>query len=160
MSNVKRILIENVCYHLITRGNQKQKIFKCTEDYLIYLSLLRRFKRKYKFSVYAYCLMPNHVHLLGEIESSALLSNFMHDLNRTYTLYFNNKHKKVGHLWQGRFKSMIVARDKYLIDCINYIELNPLRAELVNQLSEYLWNSYVARVLGKDDKIVDKLSLI
>lgn len=160
MSNVKRILMENVCYHLIIRGNQKQKTFICQEDHLIYLSLLKRFKQKYKFRVYAYCLMPNHVHILGEIESHLLLSNFMHDLNRTYTFYFNNKHKKVGHLWQGRFKSMIITKDKYLIDCINYIELNPLRVNLVKQLSEYPWNSYNTRVLGKNDKIIDKLSLI
>lgn len=160
MSNVKRILMEHACYHIITRGNQKQKVFRCQEDYLIYLSLLRRFKRKYKFRVYAYCLMPNHIHILGEIENHLLLSNFMHDLNRTYTFYFNNDHKKVGHLWQGRFKSMIITKDRYLVDCINYIELNPLRANLVKQLSEYLWSSYNARVLGKDDKIIDKLSLI
>lgn len=160
MSTVKRVLMENVCYHLISRGNQKQKIFRCQEDYFTYLSLLRRFKRKYKFRVYAYCLMPNHVHLLGEIENHLFLSNFMHDLNRTYTFYFNNKHRKVGHLWQGRFRSMIITKDKYLVDCINYIELNPLRIDLVKQLPEYLWNSYNARVLGKDDKIIDKLSLI
>lgn len=152
--------MKNVCYHLITRGNQKQKIFRYQEDYLTYLSLLKRFKRKYKFRVYAYCLMPNHVHIVGEIEEHLLLSNFMHDLNRTYTLYFNNTHKKVGHLWQGRFKSMIITKDKYLINCINYIELNPLRVNLVKQLSEYPWNSYNARVLGKNDKIIDKLSLI
>lgn len=160
MPNAKRILLENACYHLIIRGNQKQKVFNCTEDHLIYLSFLKRFKKKYKLRIYAYCLMPNHVHILGEIENRLSLSNFMHDLNRTYTLYFNNKYKKVGHLWQGRFKSMIITKDKYLIDCINYIELNPLRADLVKQPSDYQWNSYNGRVLGKDDKIIDKLSLI
>jgi len=160
MSNAKRILMENVCYHLITRGNQKQKVFSCREDHLVYLSLLGRFKRKYKFRVYAYCLMPNHVHILGEAENHLLLSNFMHDLNRTYTFYFNNKHKKVSHLWQGRFKSMIISKDNYLIDCINYIELNPLKTDLAKQLSEYPWSSYNARALGKDDKIIDELSFI
>lgn len=160
MSNVKRLLIENVCYHLITRGNQKQKVFRNVEDHLVYLALLRRFKRKYEFRVYAYCLMPNHVHILGEVKNYLMLSNFMHDLNRTYTLYFNKRHNKVGHLWQGRFKSMIIAKDEYLIDCINYIELNPLRADLVKQLCEYPWNSYNCRALGKFDKIIDRLSLI
>lgn len=160
MSNARRILMEHVCYHLITRGNQKQKIFRYAEDYLLYLSLLRRFKRKYKFQVYAYCLMPNHVHIVGEIENHLTLSNFMHDLNRTYTLHFNNKHEKVGHLWQGRFKSMIISKDKYLIDCINYVETNPLRTNLVKGLSEYTWSSYNTRVLGKNDSILDKLSLI
>ncbi len=103
--------------------------------------------------------MPNHVHLLGEIANHLMLSNFMHDLNRTYTRYFNNKHKKVGHLWQGRFRSMVITKDKYLIDCLSYIEMNPLRANLVKRPSEYPWNSYNARVLGKDDRITDRVSL-
>ncbi len=157
MSNAKRVLLENVCYHLMTRGNQKQEIFRSREDYLTYLALLRRFKQKYKFRIYAWCLMPNHVHILGEIENYLALSKFMHDLNRTYTSYFNNNHKKVGHLWQGRFKSMIITKNRYLIDCINYIELNPLRSNLVKQISEYSWTSYNARALGKNDKILDQL---
>lgn len=152
--------MENVCYHLIIRGNRKQKIFRCAEDHTVYLSLLRKFKRKHKFKVYAFCLMPNHVHILGEVENPSDLSNFMHDLNRTYTLYFNKKYKKVGHLWQGRFKSMIITKDKYLIDCLNYIELNPLRSDLVKTLSEYPWDSYNTRVLGKDNKITEQLSII
>lgn len=155
MPNAKRILLENVCYHLITRGNQKQKVFMNRGDYLIYLSLLKRFKRKYKFLLYAYCLMPNHVHLVGEIENHLLLSNFMHDLNRTYTLYFNNKHGKVGHLWQGRFKNRVIAKDRYLIDCINYVEANPLRSDLVKEIPQYQWSSYNGRVLGRGDKIID-----
>lgn len=157
MANMKRVLIQNACYHLITRGNQKQKIFRSSEDYLLYLSLLKKFKRKYGFQVYAYCLMPNHVHILGEIKNPPFLSKFMHDLNRVYTQYFNSKHEKVGHLWQGRFKSMIVVRDQYLIDCMNYIELNPLRAGLVKQPSEYLWTSYNSRRLGRNDKVTDNL---
>ncbi|MDD4980052.1 MAG: transposase [Candidatus Omnitrophica bacterium] len=160
MSNVKRLLIKNACYHLITRGNQKREVFKCREDHLFYLSLLKKFKRKHNFRAYAYCLMPNHVHLLGEMDDHLLLSSFMHDLNRAYTLYFNNKYEEVGHLWQGRFKSMIITKDNYLIECINYIELNPLKAGLVKQLSEYPWNSYNARVLGKDDGILNQLFLL
>jgi putative transposase len=144
----------------MVRGNQKQRIFRSTEDYLLYLALLKKFKRKYKFKVYAYCLMPNHVHLLGEIENSLMLSKFMHDLNRTYTLYFNNKYSKVGHLWQGRFKSMTITKDKYLIDCINYIELNPLRSALVQKIADYPWSSYHARALGKESKVIDQLNSI
>jgi putative transposase len=102
MSTVKRLVMENACYHLIVRGNQKQNVFRSEDDYLAYLALLKRFKRKYKFRLYAYCLMPNHVHLLGELEIPAFLSKFMHGLNRTYTLYFNNKYEEVGHLWQGK----------------------------------------------------------
>ncbi|MEW6101307.1 MAG: transposase, partial [Candidatus Omnitrophota bacterium] len=131
--------------------------FRLQEDYLVYLSLLRRFKRKYKFKVYAYCLMPNHVHILGEIGDRRMLSSFMHDLNMTYTRYFNGKHEKVGHLWQGRFKNKVIAKDEYLIQCFNYVEFNPVRAQLTQSPSEYPWNSYHARVLGKNDRLTDTL---
>lgn len=159
MSTVKRLVMENACYHLIVRGNQKQDVFRSEGDYLTYLALLKRLKRKYKFRLYAYCLMPNHVHLLGELENPAFLSKFMHGLNRTYTLYFNNKYEEVGHLWQGRFKSKIITRDKYLLDCINYIESNPIRSGLADTLLEYKWNSCHARILNVEDDIIDEWSL-
>ena len=159
MSTVKRLVMENACYHLMVRGNQKQNVFRSQDDYLTYLALLKRFKRKYKFRLYAYCLMPNHVHLLGQLDSPTFLSKFMHGLNRTYTLYFNNKYGEVGHLWQGRFKSKIIAKDKYLLDCINYIESNPIRSGLTDRLLEYAWNSYPARVLNVTDDIIDEWSI-
>ncbi len=160
MPHTKRLLIGGYCYHLITRGNRKQEVFRCPDDYLMYLGFLKKFKRKYKFSVYAYCLMPNHSHLLGEITDTQYLSSFMHDLNRTYTLYFNNKYKTVGHLWQGRFKSKIICKDKYFIDCLNYVELNPVRANLTSSAIEYCWSSYKARILDEDNPVLDVLPSI
>ena len=160
MPNIKRVLLEGYCYHLITRGNQKQKVFRCKEDYLKYLALLKRFKRKYKFNLYAYCLMPNHVHMLGETEETPQLSRFMHDLSMTYTRYFNSKYKEAGHLWQSRFKNKVICKDKYLIDCMNYIEMNPLRANLVNSAVEYEWSSYKSRAFDKKDRLIDILTLI
>jgi len=154
---MKRVLVAGCCYHLITRGNQKQNIFRCDEDNLKYLHFLKKFKRKYKLRLYAYCLMPNHIHIIGEIQDTAQLSGFMHDLNRTYTLYFNNRYKQVGHLWQGRFKSKIISKNNYLIDCLNYIEYNPVRANLVRNASEYQWSSYNSRILDKDDEILNEL---
>ncbi len=151
--------MENACYHLMVRGNQKQKVFCCKDDYLVYLSLVGKFKRKYGFKLYAYCLMPNHVHLLGEISSPPALSKFMHDLSRTYTLYFNNKYEKVGHLWQGRFKSKVVVKDSYLYECIKYIEGNPVRSGLSSFVSDYDWSSYHIRVLDKEDKLLDHLGV-
>ncbi|MFA6217519.1 MAG: transposase [Candidatus Omnitrophota bacterium] len=157
MVNVKRLLLDGCCYHIITRGNQKQKVFRCDEDNLEYLKLLKRFKRKYKFHLYAYCLMPNHVHLVGEINDTPLISNFMHDLSRTYTLYFNSKYELVGHLWQGRFKSKIICKDRYLFDCLRYIEYNPVRANLAQNVSEYKWSSYQGRVLDEQNGIIDEM---
>lgn len=159
MPNIPRLLIENACYHLIARGNQKQKVFLGEKDYHEYLERLKAYKKKFDFRLYGYCLMPNHVHLLGQIEVTGNLSKFMQGIALSYALHFNNKYAKVGHLWQGRFKNKVIAKDQYLVDCINYIELNPVRAEIVKAPHEYIWSSYKERVLGSGLKILNKLTL-
>ncbi|MBU1147734.1 MAG: transposase [Candidatus Omnitrophica bacterium] len=161
MPSGPRLLLENVCYHITSRGNQKQKTFIEDEDFQYYLAKLRKYKCQYEFSLYAHCLMPNHPHLLGEIKNPKDLSSFMHALTRSYTAYFNKKYKKVGHLWQGRFRSRIVTKDEYLINCINYIELNPVRAELVKSPMDWPYSSYRERVLGADRKhsMLDDLAI-
>lgn len=159
MLNGSRLLFDNACYHIITRGNQKQQVFNDDEDCKNYLKRLKKYKQRYDFKLYGYCLMPNHVHLIGEIINSKNLSNFMHDLTRSYTAYFNKKYQKVGHLWQGRFKSKIILKDRYLISCINYIELNPIRANIINNPTEYIWSSYKERnlSLSNKDRLTDSL---
>ncbi|PIU41760.1 MAG: hypothetical protein COS99_03830 [Candidatus Omnitrophica bacterium CG07_land_8_20_14_0_80_42_15] len=161
MPNGPRLLLENVCYHIITRGNQRQLVFKDLKDYQEYLDRLRKYKKKYDFLLYGYCLMPNHVHMVGEITPASNLSAFMRALLRSYTAYFNRKYKKEGHLWQGRFKSKIIIKDRYLFDCINYIEANPIKANMVNNIHEYKWSSYSERVLGETGKerIVNDLTM-
>jgi putative transposase len=101
--------------------------------------------------------MPNHVHLLGEIFEKEDLSRFMHDLNMTYAEYFNETYGEVGHVWQGRFVSKLIIRDKYLFDCIIYIEFNPVRAKIVNNPVSYPWSSYKARMQGKEDPVLNSL---
>jgi putative transposase len=150
MPRVARVTIENACYHIITRGNQKQSVFLEPQDYEKYLYLLTKYKRRYKFKLYCFCLMPNHVHLIIEVQDPFKLNKIMKSLNLTYTLYYNSKYKKVGHLWQDRFKSKIIEKDAYLLECINYIEANPLRAFLVSDISSYRWSSYVFRVAGNN----------
>jgi putative transposase len=140
------------------RGNQKQKVFQDENDHSLYLKLLRKFKQRYKLRIYAYCLMPNHIHMVADAKNRSDLSSFMHDLNRTYTLYFNAKYKQVGHLWQGRFKSKVIGKDKYLIDCLNYIEFNPVRAKLSQNAIDYPWSSYPARTQAIEDRITDDLN--
>jgi len=155
MSRARRLLIPNTCYHLITRGNQKQPVFRMETDYQTYLSLLGRFKKRYSFAIYAYCLMPNHIHILGEPKIPPFLPKFMLAMNRTYTEYFNKKYGKVGHLWQGRFKSKVIHKDRYLLDCFKYIETNPVRAGLTKSPISYRWSSCVARTLDAYDPILD-----
>jgi putative transposase len=156
-----RLLLKNVCYHIITRGNSNQGVFLDTQDYETYLFNLRRYKTKYKFLIYAFCLMPNHVHIIGQPKETTDLAKFMHGLNRSYTAYFNTKYDRVGYLWQGRFKSKIVTKDNYIIDCLNYIELNPVKANMVRTAQEYTWSSHKERVMMENEscKIIDDLSL-
>ena len=156
-----RFLLPGACYHLITRGNQRQEIFLDKEDYAVFLSKLKRYKKRYGFLLYGFCLMPNHVHMVGQPRELAHLAKFMQGLCRSYTAHFNKRYKKVGHLWQGRFKSKIIAKDGYLIDCIHYIELNPVRASLIKAAAEYPWSSHRERLLACESNsgLLDKLHL-
>jgi putative transposase len=101
--------------------------------------------------------MPNHVHLLGQIYKKEDLSRFMHDLNMTFAGYVNKTYELVGHVWQGRYVSKLVLRDRYFFDCITYIEFNPVRAKLVKNPADYPWSSYKDRMRGKDDPVLDSL---
>ena len=150
-----RITAENACYHIITRGNQKQLVFKDDRDCQKYLSLLNKYKKHYKFKLYCFCLMPNHVHLLIQVKKQETLNKIMRSLNLSYTLYFNSKYEKVGHLWQDRYKSKIIEKDSYLLECINYIEANPVRASLVSHIDKYPWSSYNFK--ATPDSILDNL---
>lgn len=156
-----RLLLRNACYHIITRGNQRQNVFFDNQDYKKYLLTLKKYKRKHNFMLYGFCLMPNHIHLLGEPKQLMDMAKFMQAVSRSYTAHFNKRYKKVGHLWQGRFKSKAIVKDNYLIDCIHYIELNPARANLVKSAGEYYWSSYKERVLGLNTglALVDQLQV-
>lgn len=150
-----RVTMKNACYHIITRGNQKQSVFLDPSDYNVYLSILTKSKKQHKFQLYCFCLMPNHIHLIIGVKDPVKLNKIMRSLNLSYTLYFNFKYKKVGHLWQDRFKSRIIDKDSYFLECINYIEANPVRASLVSHISEYPWSSYNSR--GTNNNILDNL---
>ena len=153
MPRSARVTMKKSCYHIITRGNQKQTVFKEPTDYQKYLLLITRYKNKFKFKLFCFCLMPNHIHLIIEVDNPEDLNKIMHGLNLSYTLYFNQKYKKVGHLWQDRFKSKIIEKDAYLIECIGYIESNPIRASLVSSIQQYPWSSFNF----KENTILDNL---
>lgn len=161
MRERKRLLIEGGCYHVITRGNQKQRVFLENQDYDIYLKRLKKYKKKYGFLLYGFCLMPNHIHLIGEPKIPINLIKFMQTLSRSYTEYFNKKYNKVGHLWQNRYISKVIIKDTYLLNCIQYIEFNPLRASLVKSAEEYLWSSFKERSvsLGIKNRMLDELHI-
>ena len=157
MSRISRIFIDYACYHISMRGNQKQIIFKEEDDFCRYLKIIRKALKKYAVSLYAYCLMPNHTHLLIEPKCVSDMSKCMHWINRGYAAYFNAKYEKVGHLWQGRFKSKPIIKGRYLINCANYIEENPARANLVKDPIDYQWSSYKERCLLTDRTILNEI---
>ncbi len=152
MARKPRIEFEGAFYHVLTRGNQKQKIFKDTQDYIKYLNILSEYKKKYPYYLYAYVLMRNHVHLLVESKKTPL-SRIMQGINQRYTVYFNKKYNTVGHVFQGRYKSILCDRDAYLLSLVRYIHLNPVRGKTVDMPDEYKWSShhmYIKRTHEKD----------
>ncbi len=155
MSRMQRLIINNASYHIVVRGNQKQITFIEEDDFAKYLDLLRHYKREYGFKLYGYCLMPNHVHLILEVEDGIDLSKIMQGLNQAYTLWFNKKYEKVGHLWQGRYKSMVIQKNKYMLDCLEYVELNPIRANISKSPFDYPWSSWKARLGYMKDGLLD-----
>jgi REP element-mobilizing transposase RayT len=127
-------------YHIINRGVEQRVVFKEEEDYEYFIELLCFQATNYGVTIHNYCLMANHYHLLIEIEDENL-SKFMRQINSNYAVYFNKKYKRVGHLWQGRFKSWYVTDEAYLYTLILYIEQNPLKAHMVKSVEEYPYSS-------------------
>ena len=137
-----RLEYEGAYYHVIVRGNQRQKVFYETGDFVRYLKYLGETLRERAFKLYAYCLMPNHVHLFLEQRSCFPLSRTMQRLQTAYTYFFNKRHHKSGHLFQGRYKSILVDSDTYLLQLVRYIHLNPWRAKLEESFGKYPWSSH------------------
>jgi REP element-mobilizing transposase RayT len=154
MARKPRIEYEGAFYHVITRGNQRQRVFKGDDYFQKYIKLLAFYKEKHKYSLYAYVLMSNHVHLLIETRTIPL-SKILQGINQSYTMYFNRKYKTVGHLFQGRYKAILCDKDAYLLSLIKYIHLNPVRAKIAKTPGEYLWSSHRSYDKQQKDDIVD-----
>jgi len=141
MPRPSRIEFEGALYHVITRGNNRQLIFKDGDDNRKFLRLLEREKQKHPFYLYAYVLMPNHVHLLLERQAEPL-GRIMQRILTGYAQYWNRRYRKVGHLFQGRYKAMLCQKDAYLGELVRYIHLNPVRAKMVRRAEDYVWSSH------------------
>jgi len=154
MARRPRVFAPGLLYHVIVRGNQRQKTFVGERDYQSYLERLGKYRRKFDVALYAYCLMPNHIHLLLET-SSQPLSKFMQGLQQSYTQYFNRTHRKVGHLFQSRYKAIVCDRDEYLIELVRYIHLNPVRAGLVRRPEQYTHSGHRFYLKGDGTGVLD-----
>lgn len=143
MARPLRIEYKGALYHITSRGNARQEIFISKEDYKGFLELLDDLNERYNWVCYAYCLMPNHYHLLVETPDGNLSIGMRH-LNGVYTQMFNRNHNRVGHVFQGRFKSIIVQKENYLLELCRYIVLNPVRTCMVKHPKDWEWSSYSA----------------
>ena len=155
MSRPYRLQGENCFYHITSRGNGRQKIFISDYDYRQFMHYLLQGKEKYNFYLYAFVLMGNHYHLLLET-TQPNLARIMHYINSAYTTYYNLKRNKYGHLFQGRYKSILVDKDSYLLELTRYIHLNPVRAKLVTKPESYKWSSYQGYLNKAGDGYIDK----
>jgi putative transposase len=155
MGRPLRISFAGGVFHITSRGNNREKIFLDESDFHRYKALLRKYRTKYDFKLYAYSLMPNHVHLLIETSTGGSISKIMHAINTAYAMYFNSKYDHVGHVWQGRFHSSIIDTERYLLEVMRYMDLNPVRARVVKRPEKYDWTSYRRYAEGEADRLVD-----
>ena len=159
MPRLKRVAPIGVPQHVIQRGNNRQVCFGGDEDMMAYIAWLKEFSPKFEVRVHAWVFMTNHVHLLCTPMADGAVSKMMQSLGRMYERYFNKTYGRSGTLWEGRFKSCLVESERYLLEVHRYIELNPVRAGMVNEPSEYKWSSYQCNALGKQSDLQHKHSL-
>ena len=140
-------------HHITQRGNRRQATFFCGDDYSAYLQLMAQWCQQHDVEIWAYCLMPNHTHLVAVPKSEEGLRRAIGEAHRRYTRRVNFREGWRGHLWQGRFASFVLD-EPHLIAAVRYIELNPVRAGLVTAPSDYPWSSARAHLRGRDDVLV------
>ncbi|MDD5167284.1 MAG: transposase [Syntrophales bacterium] len=157
MPRTARIAPKEHVYHVLTRGNNHQNVFEEEEDFKKYLDLLHLYKEKYHFRLYHYVMMTNHVHLVIEpSKEGGDLSEIMKGINLSYARHYKRKYSHTGHFWQDRYKSIMISKDEYLLACGSYVELNPVRAKMVEAPKDYRWSSYRVYAYGERDDLVDE----
>jgi putative transposase len=146
MPRTKRLFSDFGFYHVVNRGNERKQVFYSLADYRAFLSWVKEFKGIFDIHVIAYCLMPNHFHLLLSPKVGQNLSKFMHRLMTKQIPNFRKLHNSIGHIWQGRYKPFPVQKDSHLITAMRYIERNPVRANLVENARDWHWSSHRERL--------------
>jgi len=149
-----RLIPQDGAMHIMCRGNNKQNIYNQDNDKLYYYSLLLNLKEENKIDINHYCLMNNHNHLIVWLNSQSTLSKFMKQVDLSYFHYYKKSYGYCGHFWQDRFKSSIIDKDTYLVQCGKYIELNPVRTGIVKLPEEYPFSSYRYYSKGLYDSIM------
>ena len=160
MARLPRLTLPGYPHHIIQRGNNRQAIFASVADYQTLLDLLTENAKKFDVAIHAYVLMSNHFHLLATPQTLDGLPQMMQAVGRRYVRHFNDSQKRSGTLWEGRYKSTLIQTDQYLLACMAYIDLNPVRASLVAQARDYPWSSYAHYAGLRSDKLITPHPLI
>ena len=148
MARRPRLYLPNCPLHIIQRGNNRDACFRDDSDYKAYLHFMREAAERYGVSIHAFVLMTNHVHILATPSTEESVSRMMQSIGRRYVQYFNHIYSRTGTLWEGRYKSTLVDTDNYLLTVYRYIELNPVRAGMVEHAADYPWSSYPHNAAG------------
>jgi putative transposase len=156
MARRPRLELAGVPLHVIQRGNNRAACFHADADRRLYLRLLGKAAARHRCAIHAYVLMSNHVHLLVTSAAVGAVAGMMQDLGPTYVRLFNEVHQRSGTLWEGRYKSSLIDSETYLLTCHRYIELNPVRAGLVEHPVQYRWSSHAHYALGAKDALVTR----
>ena len=159
MPRTARVIAPGYPHHIIQRGNRRQQTFFSDADYAVYIDLMGEWCRNHGVDIWAYCLMPNHVHLVAVPETGDALRLAIGEAHRRYTRHINFREGWRGYLWQGRFASYAMD-ERYLIACVRYIETNPIRARLANKPEDWPWSSAVAHIKRENDRLVNVAPLL
>jgi putative transposase len=154
MARLPRLTVPGYPHHIIQRGNNRQAIFGGTADYELLLALIDEHARKQQVAIHGYVLMSNHFHLLATPETLEGIPQLMQAVGRRYVRNYNLRHARTGTLWEGRYRSTLIQAERYLVACMVYMDLNPVRAGLVAEPAEYPWSSFQHYSGGKPDKLL------
>ena len=154
MARLARVSVAGYPYHVIQRGNNRQRIFTCDNERELMRDLLAENAARFDVAIHAYVLMDNHFHLLLTPNSADSLPKMMQAVGRTYVRHFNDKHQRSGTLWEGRYKSALVQTERYLMACMVYMDLNPVRAGMVSRPQDYFWSSHAHYAGMRSDRLV------
>ena len=154
MARLPRLTVTGYPHHVILRGNDRQDIFRNAADYQRMLDLFEQHSREQGVEIHAYVLMTNHLHLLLTPLQDQSLSKMMQAVGRSYVQIFNKVHGRTGTLWEGRYRSTLIQTERYLLACMAYIDLNPVRATMVAQPEDYVWSSYGHYAGRRHDRLI------
>jgi putative transposase len=148
MPRKRRVFVPGVSAHIVKRGNNRGSIFSRTDDYESFLGLLKAAAPRHGTAIHGFVLMTTHVHILATPEGPASIPAMMKELGERYSRYFNGEYSRSGTPWDGRYRAFVIEDERYLLTCLRYVELNPVRAGMVLRAEDYRWSSYAVHALG------------